>query len=400
MEVKNKEIKLEEKDNKIYNKYLATMLVHSLGDTIGFKNGEWEFKGTTPNITLELISEFIALGGVNQINLKDWLISDDTIFHISTANSLLRYNNKLSDNFYNDAKDDIIIGYNRIIDDIQELGKNRYIGKKTVESISEFREDYDGRNSPYDKTAIGNGIAMKSLCIGLAFYEEDKLDELIECSIMIGKMTHNNAHGYLAGFTSAYFVSLAIRNIPIEKWVYMLIETLDSDKIKKYVNQKVSEELMDYFNYIRYWRIYLDTKFLDGKPIKVKSVSNLFFRTKYYYDNFIREYSSPKILSGTGYSSVIIAYDALLDCDGIWEKLIFYGILHPFDSDTVGAIAGGLYGALYGFGDIPENMLKYLEEKPTVEKLGDKLYKKFYLKKEINKPKRLSKFKKPKKVKS
>ena len=53
---------------------------------------------------------------------------------------------------------------------------------------------------------------------------------------------------------------------------------------------------------------------------------------------------------------MIMAYDALLDCNGNWEKLIVYAILHIGDSDTIGAVAGGLYGAVYGFGDVPENM--------------------------------------------
>jgi ADP-ribosyl-[dinitrogen reductase] hydrolase len=75
---------------------------------------------------------------------------------------------------------------------------------------------------------------------------------------------------------------------------------------------------------------------------------------------------------------MIMAYDALIDCDGLWEKLIFYAMLHPGDSDTVGAIAGGLYGILYGYGDVPEKMLCCIEEKDRLIKLGKKFYKKFY----------------------
>jgi ADP-ribosylglycohydrolase len=53
-------------------------------------------------------------------------------------------------------------------------------------------------------------------------------------------------------------------------------------------------------------------------------------------------------------------------------------MLHPGDSDTVGAIAGGLYGAVYGYGDVPPNMLEYLEEKKVLKKLGNTMYDQYY----------------------
>ena len=67
----------------------AIMILHALGDTIGFKNGDWEFNyGNNIDINTleyvnELIYEFIDLGGVTGINLKKWKVSDDTILHIA-----------------------------------------------------------------------------------------------------------------------------------------------------------------------------------------------------------------------------------------------------------------------------------------------------------------------------
>jgi ADP-ribosylglycohydrolase len=74
---------------------------------------------------------------------------------------------------------------------------------------------------------------------------------------------------------------------------------------------------------------------------------------------------------------MIMAFDALLDCDGCWEKLIVYSMLHSGDSDTIGAVAAGLYGAKYGFGDVPDKMLTHLERKDELENLASKLYDKF-----------------------
>ena len=72
-----------------------------------------------------------------------------------------------------------------------------------------------------------------------------------------------------------------------------------------------------------------------------------------------------------------MAYDCFLDCDGIWEKIIFYAILHPGNSDTVGAIAAAFYGSVYGFGDVPENMLKYLENKNILNDMSNKFIEKY-----------------------
>lgn len=103
----------------------------------------------------------------------------------------------------------------------------------------------------------------------------------------------------------------------------------------------------------------------------------MLFRARYYYENFTKEDRGINQIGASGLSVMIMAYDSLLDCDGKWEKLVFYAILNPGDSDTVGAIAGGLYGAVYGFGDVPENMLKYLEDKDTLIKLGKELHVRF-----------------------
>jgi len=50
----------------------------------------------------------------------------------------------------------------------------------------------------------------------------------------------------------------------------------------------------------------------------------------------------------SGISCNLIAYDALIDAKDNFEKLIFYSIMNNFDADTIGCVAFGLYGLLYG----------------------------------------------------
>jgi len=51
---------------------------------------------------------------------------------------------------------------------------------------------------------------MRSACIGLAYHDEQSVDQLIEVAIESARMSHHHPIGYLGSMVSAYFVSLAI----------------------------------------------------------------------------------------------------------------------------------------------------------------------------------------------
>lgn len=366
-------------ENIVKNKYISAFLLHALGDTIGFKNGDWEFnynEEPTLNTINEFIFEFIDLGGINGIDLRDWRISDDTLYHIAVAKTILKYEKKMDNEFFIMAKNNLVKMHNRMIDE-EKTGIFRYPGKTTNEYIEKFTDDDDGRTLPYDKTTGGNGAAMRNICIGMAFHKETELEEMTKLSIELSKLTHNSPIGFLAGFTSAYFASLAIQGINLHKWPFKLINVLESKIIKQYIDFDNPDINMDYLTYVRYWKKYLDTRFNEDKPIKTRSTSNMMFRIKYYYDNFVKN-SDASYIGGSGFCALIMAYDALLDCDGLWEKLVFYAMLHPGDSDTIGAIAGGLYALIYGFGDVPKKLLCCIEEKEILLELGEIFFKKYH----------------------
>jgi len=361
--------------------YKYTFLLHALGDTIGFKNSDWEMASVeNPIVTLdtvnEMIFEFIDLGGINGIDIKDWIVSDDTLYHIAIAKALIEYK-KLDEDFIYDVKEKLITMHNRMINEEKQDGIFRYPGSTTNKFIQKFTDTKDGRNLTYDVKSGGNGACMRNLCIGLAFPKESQIDELIDVSITLSKLTHNSALGYLAGLTSALMTMWAINKVPINQWVFKLMDLLESDKVKKHVNMKNNDEFLDYISYIRYWKKYIDTRFVDNKPIKTRSFGNMLFRTKYYYENFVKD-SITDFIGGSGFCAMIMAYNALIDCDGKWEKIVFYSILFPGDSDTVGSIACGLYGAYYGLGDVPKYMLEHIEEKDVLIELGEKFFKKFH----------------------
>jgi len=79
-------------------KYVACILLHAVGDTIGFKNGDWEFNYNQkfdPNYSTTLLYEFISLGGIIGIDFNGWKVSDDTIMHMDTCYALLETDIKI-----------------------------------------------------------------------------------------------------------------------------------------------------------------------------------------------------------------------------------------------------------------------------------------------------------------
>lgn len=318
------------------DRYVAAFVLHALADTIGFKNGEWEFnyfiKNAPFDMTNEILYDFIALGGINGINLDGWLVSDDTILNIATAKGLLynKADKKLSDKTIVKIKEEYVDAFDKMLDD-RDAKKNRHFGLTTIKYVAEIDEnpEKDARNYPYDLNAGGNGAAMKAGPIGLMFHGEQKRNLLIDSAIIISKLTHNNAFGYLAGLVVALFSAFGAENIPINKWPFLMIDILSSDDVKKYVNVEDSHEYDDYEKFIIYWKKYTDTRFDSNKqPLFPRSQKNIIFRMKYYYENFTVNTNS-NVIGQSGFCATIMAYDALLDCNGIWENLLYMHVCIP-----------------------------------------------------------------------
>ena len=364
------------------DKYIALFLLHALGDTIGYKNSIWEFNyndyqlNNDYRITLEIISEFISLGGITNINLKDWTISDDTLFNYEIAKFILKIDDKLEEKNIIELKKNI---KNMLLEQ-QKLNIERGFGSMTINAISEWSDKKDQRHELYQTKSGGNGCTMRTLPIGLRYHKDTDLDKLVEISITTSKLTHNSPIGFLGGLGSAYFVKLALNKIKITKWAEMYVKLLESDMVKKYINIDNDDEYFDYRTTIRVWKKYIEL-FMDDKDIN-KIKTNLIARIKLFIDlnEFVYPNSKYNTFAGnTGPTSLIMAYDGLIDSNGNWEKLVYYTMLHSGDSDTVGAIAGGLYGVIYGLNNVSSHLLEHLEMKDKLEEIGKEFYMKYNL---------------------
>ncbi|XP_072273377.1 uncharacterized protein [Pyxicephalus adspersus] len=78
--------------------YVSAMLLSAAGDALGYRNQLWEFCKSGAQIHKELSD----LGGLQKINasLPDWPVSDDTVLHLATAESLAT--GKLDEELYHE----------------------------------------------------------------------------------------------------------------------------------------------------------------------------------------------------------------------------------------------------------------------------------------------------------
>ncbi len=349
----------------------ASLVLGSYLDTLGFKNGDWEFNFNNKPVTLkeamlvqnEIIHQYYSLGGDN-IDISKWNASDDTIMMIATKKACDKGGsdqNFISEliNIYNDLKDNKRASGWTTLDSLKNL-----INKKQIQ---------------YTNTMGGNGAAMRTSYIGIKYFREKDLKLLIEKSIFSSRLTHNYPLGFLGGLVTALFTSYAIRNINPFKWAEMLLEVEKSGAIDEYmmttnIKDKYMEDKNDFF---KLWYQYVEQRL---PRFELKSKEFLFSADRY---NDLLKYTPGVKASGkddysklasSGVGATIVAYDSFLmsissnsnEINDIkklkynWNSLIYYSTLHFGDNDSTGIIAGCWYGALRAFDDFSQDKVDYI----------------------------------------
>jgi hypothetical protein len=350
------------------DKYTAICLLFALHDIIGYDMRNWtDTSKYEVKIYFEYISRFIDLGGISGYDISSLYFSQYTYYFRAFSKYLLKhydeygldrdkiksYKKKYDKYIVNDTKHKII--------------RNEYsaffsVIDAKVKNTSEYSVIEQYINPSYKSIFISIPFALK-------FYLEEDLDKLIDSTMFISNISVNEM---LGSFVSAYFITLGLRDILIEKWIPLLLLLLESDKIKKHIGDGENEQ-QDYLRFVRYWNIYYDTRFNNNKPIKTFTTNNLTFRIKYFHETFRNK--DVNYFGEESYYSLIIHYDALLSCDGIWEKFLYYSTMHHVWHAT--AFAGALFGSVYLFNGVPEHFKNNIEQKDKMIILSKKMFKTF-----------------------
>lgn len=321
----------------------AVPFFQSLGDTIGYYNGKWEFNNGNPDAgpeyVNELIYEYFDLGGINGLSIKNWLSSDDTILYYETINVLLTLPKTIDD--YGKA---LRIAY---LDALPRI-ENRHPGRTTIDSL-EIQKAIEWDRLPYNGKSIGNGSVMRAGGIGIFFLGKHNRVKLIQLAVECSRITHNSAKAMLGSITAALFTAFSLERVSINLWPHRLMKLMKSGAIDEYLQQSRPSEYPSYVRdkvlYIGQWQSYIDFRFSGTTPkFNIPFMANPVLRYKYLKEKFSRDCD---FAGGCADDCVIMAYDALLQSDGNIEKIILYSILHPGDSDTVGSVALSWFGGYY-----------------------------------------------------
>jgi len=352
----------------------AGFMLSSYLDTLGFKNGSWEFNYNAKldsidkvnKIMMTMINEFLILGGPSDIDITGWNASDDTIMTIATAKGALT----------NDYKN----MYIKVLPLLEE--SKRASGRVLLSSINCLKRN---QKIKVDRNMGGNGAAMRTFPIGIKYNDEDKI---IKESIMVSCLTHNYYIGFLGGVVSALFSSYALKGIKPWLWIEKLLKLYDDKVLYRYHNN--DEEIDDF---IKYWKRY--------NEIKLPNIINKMYDKNFIFSNkkleFLLSFNPSdniqyhvnrnetlidkkmmwNIIGITGIDACIFAYDCLLmsiiipngtknlnDLKTVnysWSSFMMNITLHPGDSDTTGCIGGFWYGLLVGYHGIDRKKMLQLE---------------------------------------
>ncbi len=357
----------------INEKIEASLMLSSYLETLGFKNGEWEFNFNSDKlddinknnkIWISLIHHFLVIGGVQNINITNWKSSDDTILSMAISDAVI--NGGGMSNYIQSY-----LKYKELLfEDIRASGINT---KKSLKYLLK-NPNIMLKDLLILNTMGGNGAAMRTGPIGLRYYKN--VEKVIEESIISSQLTHNYFLGFLGGMVTALFTCFAINNIKPWEWVYELIKLYDKKIIHKYY--PLQHNINDLDEYIGFWKKYQETripnlKFKNNIEDYIFPEKRLNYISEFRFNNYNK--LNFENIGSDGLSCCIFTYDCLLlslytpnsdilDFDNFninWESFLMLSTIHPGDNDTTGAIGGAWYGALVGYHNIDKNKMKQLE---------------------------------------
>lgn len=256
--------------------------------------------------------------------------SDDTSMVIATMESLVKLEGYNSKSFY-DMADRFVDWYKKGL--YTPNGETFDIGNTTKEALDKFilkKDKNCGKSSLYDN---GNGSLMRIIPLAYYFYKADiGLQQRKKITFQVSSITHSHIISLYACLMYVEFLMNILYGMDkYEAYKYMLEtinESLDSEETQ---NRKMLTEA--------YKRI------LNGKI------------------NTLKE----KDIKSTGY--VVDTLEAVLWVvlnSKEYKESVLKAVNLGNDTDTIGALVGGLLGAIYGLNSIPAEWIASVIKKEEI----------------------------------
>ncbi|XP_062417704.1 inactive ADP-ribosyltransferase arh2 [Pungitius pungitius] len=346
-------------------KFKAAMVLGGVGDALGYRKGHWE--GCTSGKKIQ--DELASLGGLEaqKLDPDNWPLSDATLMHITTAEALVTDYWCLEDLYR-----ELVRVYVEAIVSLQ----GRAPDPATVENCVHLKPHNFllAWHTPFNEKGSGFGAAAKAMCVGMRYWQPERIDNLVEVSIEIGRMTHNHPTGFLGSMTTALFASYAIQGKAVVTWGRELMKVIP--RAQEYCRKTIrhmSEYQENWFYFEAKWQFYL-----EEKEIEKEGRNKPLFPDRYdaeETDKIYKRWSSEGRAGRRGHDAPMIAYDALLAAGSDWAELCKRAMFHGGESEATGLIAGCLFGLMNGLHQVPQGLYQDLDKRERLEELGEKLYK-------------------------
>ncbi|XP_062866753.1 inactive ADP-ribosyltransferase arh2 [Trichomycterus rosablanca] len=345
-------------------KFQAAMLLGAVGDALGYRKGRWE--GCTSGSQIQ--KDLSALGGLEALKLDpdNWRLSDGALMHMTTAEALVSEHWCLEDLYR-----EVVRLYVEAMVSLQ----GRPPDPSTAETCSYLKPDNHllAWHTPFNEKGSGFGAATKAMCVGMRYWQPERLETLVEVSIEIGRMTHNHPIGFLGSLCTALFASYAVQGKPVVNWGRDLMKVIPKaeDYCRKTIRH-MAEYQEKWFYFEAKWQFYLQERSIEEDGQNEPLFPNCYDADE--TDKVYKSWSSEGRGGRKGHDAPMIAYDALLAAGSDWGELCKRAMFHGGESSATGLIAGCLYGLLYGSSRVPAGLYQDLEKRDKLEELGAKLF--------------------------
>ncbi|XP_022047222.1 inactive ADP-ribosyltransferase arh2 [Acanthochromis polyacanthus] len=346
-------------------KFKAAMVLGAVGDALGYRKGRWESCTSGKKIQEELAS----LGGLGALKLDpdNWPLSDAVLMHMTTAEALVT-------DYW--CLEDLYRELVRLYVEAMVSLQGRAPDPVTVEGCVHLKPHNFllAWHTPFNEKGSGFGAASKAMCVGMRYWQPERLENLVEVSIEIGRMTHNHPTGFLGSLTTALFASYAIQGKPLVTWGHELMKVIPrAEEYCKKTIRHMAEYQESWFYFEAKWQFYLEEREIDKEGQNKPSFPDRYDAEE--TDKTYKRWSSEGRAGRRGHDAPMIAYDALLAAGSDWAELCKRAMFHGGESEATGLIAACLYGLLHGLSQVPPGLYQDLDKRERLEELGEALYK-------------------------
>lgn len=309
---------MTKKNNNIKAALFGVAVGDALGVPVEFQSREI--------ISNNLVTDMIGYG---TYNLPPGTWSDDSSLTFCLAEALTHdfSLNKIGQNFVKWYQENYWTPHGNVFD----------IGFSTMQAITRLA---DGEKPElaggFDETENGNGSLMRIL--PLLFYI---LDKPIEERYNITKKVSSISHGHIRSIIACFYYLEFAKQIIEGKGKFEIYKNLQTEVLNYLLNLKINPKEIALFERLLKSNIHnLDENNIQSSGYVIHTL----------------EASIWCLLTTNNYKEAVL-------------KSVNLGI----DTDTTGAVTGGLAGLLYGFDDIPKKWVRQIARKKDIENLASRL---------------------------